>query len=100
MKVIFPLIALLLLFLGCREDIITSPEDGTGSFTVTSSPQGAEIFINNQSTNSLTPEHFTEVSPGEYNVKLSHPGFFDTTVVISVESGKRELINVSLTYAF
>ncbi len=98
MKVIFPLVALLFLFFGCREDIFTSPEEGPGSFTVSSSPQGAEIFINNKITNTITPKDFDDVSPGNYNVTLTREGFFDTTVVVRVESGKRKIINVSLQF--
>ena len=98
MKILFPFIVSIILLLGCREDIFTSPEEGPGSFTVSSSPQGAEIFVNNKITNSITPKDFDNVSPGNYSITLIREGFTDTTFIIKVESGKRKIINVSLEF--
>lgn len=96
LKVLLPVIVLFFLLFACRKDVLTSPEEGQGSITIASLPQGADIFINNQSTNSKTPQNFENVSSGQYSVTLSYLGFSDTTIVVSVESGKRKIINVSL----
>lgn len=65
-----------------------------GAFSITSSPTGAKIYIDDVDTGTLTPETFTDLKPGPYVVKLTRTrakadGLQTLTTTIAVEKGKR-----------
>ncbi len=103
MKFILFVLVIFTFTIGCREDILVTPDSQfsalePGSFTVSSRPQGAEILLNNKIVNRFTPSEFTNITPGNYSVTLIREGFADTTVIFNVESGKNKIISVSLEF--
>lgn len=90
------LLLLLILFMGCREDIVQFEDierDG-GTLFISSFPNGAQIFIKEADTKRTTPDEFPDMAPGDYEVTLKLPGFQDITVVVNMESGKNKILNV------
>lgn len=54
--------------------------DPNTGFSITSTPPGAEIFVNGESagiTRSLKAKEIKGLIPGEYNVTVSFPGYMD-----------------------
>ncbi|MBU2492734.1 MAG: PEGA domain-containing protein [Bacteroidetes bacterium] len=84
--------------ISCREDIVEFAEiqKDSGSLFLSSYPQGAVIFLKDTQTNFKTPEEFDELEPGEYIITLKLDGYSDTTIVVNVESGKRNFLSIFL----
>jgi len=67
---------------------IPSISDCLGGLWVTSSPDGAEIFLNGQDTGQKTDTTIYGLLPGGYLVKVVKPGYPDQEKDVSVESGR------------
>lgn len=67
---------------GCITSV--SPEKGT--LQVTSSPTGAELYIDHQFQGS-TPGTIANVEPGNHTLELRNPGYQSWSSVVSVPSG-------------
>lgn len=95
---LFGLLIVTSAFFSCREDIVefNNIERDNGSIYLNSFPEGAEIFLMDSKTNLKTPEEFQELAPGDYVFTLKLSGFNDTTVVINVESGRTNSLNIRL----
>jgi hypothetical protein len=65
--------------------------DLTGALSVGSSPSGAEIFLNNITTERTTPATLDSLFPGLYEVTLKLEYFMDTTITLPVRSGNQGL---------
>lgn len=97
MKRILLIIFLIIPFLSCRENIIEFEEEvKTGKIFLSSSPSGADIYFEDSKTGKVTPDSLTSLLPGSYSIKLRLPGYAEETVNVSVQSGVRRFINVSL----
>jgi hypothetical protein len=80
---------LMALMITACEDTGTDPDPdpvGKGSLSLTSSPTGAEIFINNVDQNKTTPSVITNLDPGSVNVTLKLSGYRDTTFSVTITS--------------
>jgi len=55
-----------------------------GKIILTTNESRAAIFLNDNATGKFTPDSLTNLSIGEYRVKLSLPKYVDTTVVIKL----------------
>jgi hypothetical protein len=65
----------------------TSTQDSVkGTIQLTSSPSGAEIYLNNQYQGS-TPSTIPNVEPGNHTLEFRYPGYQSWSAVISVPSG-------------
>ncbi|MCQ8893527.1 MAG: PEGA domain-containing protein [Methanolinea sp.] len=63
----------------------------SGDILVASIPPGAAVFINGDYRGSTTPDDLLDIddlSPGQYVLVVSKPGYLDFTKTVSVEAGK------------
>jgi PEGA domain len=91
-KLIFLLIIpLMMLITSCdSNDPIT--QTPTGSIYLTSSPVGAEIWIDGTNTLYLTPDTINNVDEGVRSVTLKLEDFRDTTFTVSVTEGQTSVV--------
>jgi len=74
--------------------------DPNTGFSVTSTPPGAEIFVNGESagiTRSLKAKEIKGLIPGEYNVTISFPGYQDFAANYTVNDGEINKIDAVLS---
>jgi hypothetical protein len=65
------------LFYNCSEDSTGDPQQKTGKFIITSTPAGAQIFLNGNNTGKITPYTFEKLEVGNYNGYL-FLSYYDT----------------------
>lgn len=95
-KIKFIYVIILLLFLSCRENIVEfSEEEKVGKLLINSSPQGAEIYFENNRTGKVTPDSLTHIQPGTYLLKLHLSGFADEIMNVNLKSGQKRSINIT-----
>jgi hypothetical protein len=75
---------------------IGRPAATTGSLIVDSRPSGATVTINGRASGS-TPVTITDLTPGEYRVVMSLPGFHNFATTVRVVAGERVRAAASLT---
>jgi hypothetical protein len=86
---LIPFVALV--FTACdSDDDPISPS--TGSLYVSSSPAGAEIWIDGSNTSKVTPDTVTNVSTGVRTVTLSLVDYQDTTFSVSVTANEMSVV--------
>jgi len=68
----------------------------SGSLRVTSTPAGAEIFIDGKASGQHTPHTLTGLPPGDYALWLNLPDFLSDTLSISVRPNKQNKLNFVL----
>ena len=81
------IIATSLFALGCRENIPVVPEENRSTIFVNSSPAGARIYLESNSTGRSTPDSITNLKPGNYSITLKLVGYRDTTFGVSAPEG-------------
>jgi hypothetical protein len=67
---------------GCVSDL----ETGKGTLQLTSSPSGAQIYLDSQYTGS-TPSAISNVEPGNHTLEFRYPGYQSWSTPILVSSG-------------
>lgn len=82
----FTIILLLGFILASCDDDPTGPNpvEDTGSLIITTSPAGAEIFIDNSSTG-ISPDTIEGLSAGSHEVTLQLANYKDTTFTVVIE---------------
>ncbi len=68
-----------------------SKDEPKGEIVLTSNPTNCKIYYDNSFLNSITPDTLRNLIAGNYSVKLSYPGYYDSTFTIHV--GKDQKIN-------
>jgi phage replication-related protein YjqB (UPF0714/DUF867 family) len=68
-----------------------------GSINFSSTPSGAEIFIDTVNQNVVTPVIVTDIIPGTHTYALSLIGYYDATGSVTVTGGQTTTVNTSLT---
>ncbi len=68
----------------------------TGSVAVTSTPAGANIYLDDVYTG-ITPLTVSDVAAGEHRMTVKAPGYQDMTVMVTIISGQSTPVSVSLT---
>lgn len=73
----------------------------TGSISISSIPQGAEIFIALEGElftdiGIVTPDTITDLEPGDYTIKLTKSGYNDTEMTVTVTSGQTTYVGMTL----
>jgi hypothetical protein len=87
-----------ILVLGCREEIIDFTEHPeTGKLYINSTPKGAEIFLNDNRLWKNTPDSLLDIKAGVYSVKLRLIGYPEARVLINVQAGKKNFVDVNFT---
>ncbi len=81
-KIVFSILLCFALISGC----LSSQESAKGTLQLTSSPSGAEIYLDNQFRGS-TPVDISSVEQGNHTLEFRYPGYQSWATVISVSSG-------------
>ena len=82
LKIVLPILITCVLLSGClsEESLVK------GTLQITSSPSGAEVYIDGQFQGS-TPSTVANVAPGNHTLEYRYPGYKSWTSVITVPSG-------------
>ena len=80
-----------------EKNITLTQEILTGSIFISSEPNGADIFINNDDTRKNTPNTFSDLSEGYYSFTLKFHFYKDTTFNIHVIRRQLTSKNIILT---
>ena len=75
-----------------------SPVGSNATLQITSDPEGADIFLDNQYSG-ITPVTLQSVSPGSYHVLIKLSGYNDHSTIVNLTSGQSALVSVALTPA-
>src|SRR6185295_4991598 len=67
---------LLLYAIGYRYSSKTHSFIKTGTFVISTIPEGADIYLNDQKYSSATPSTITSVPPATYELKLEKNGYY------------------------
>lgn len=70
----------------------------SGSLFVTSTPSGANIYLDDFNTGKVTPDTIKPLAPDNYSIKLSLADYRDTTITTTVSTGTLTTENVELTF--
>ncbi|MFH1845507.1 MAG: PEGA domain-containing protein, partial [bacterium] len=74
-------------------EVVTPP--ATGTFSITSTPDKASIWLNGQRIGQ-TPHRNHEITAGRYDIKLAKEGYRTTTKELIVEAGTSTSLEVAL----
>ncbi len=88
------------LLLSSCDNNSTNPEPVSqkGSIYVTSSPSGAQIWVDGTNSNKVTPDSVTNINEGNHSVTLKLDGYRDTTLTnVNVVAGYQTAKNVVLS---
>jgi outer membrane protein assembly factor BamB len=83
------LLGAFLIFVSCGKPV--------GSIEINSTPTGAEVFIDDTTTNQQTNCVLEEVSEGEHTIKLSLSGYSDWDSTVTVE--KNEVVSIDAVFS-
>jgi hypothetical protein len=79
----------ILIFFVLISGCITSPNSGKGTLQLTSSPSGAEVYLDNQFRGS-TPSTIPDVGLGSHTLEFRYPGYQSWSTSITVSSGSSQ----------
>jgi hypothetical protein len=65
----------------------------TGTLDIDSTPRGADIWIDDADLGALTPQVFTDMTPGLHHIKLTAPGYLDWRIDVTIQAGQTSTIN-------
>jgi len=82
-NIVIPILIICVLLSGCTSG--TSQNPGKGTLQLTSSPSGAEIYIDNQYRGS-TPSTIASVEPGNHTLEFRYSGYNSWSAGITVSS--------------
>jgi hypothetical protein len=68
----------------------------TGSITITSSPSGADVYVDGSSYRGITPVTFSSVTTGSHTIIISHSGYTDYSTTATVNGGQTTKVTGSL----
>ena len=68
-----------------------------GTLSVTSTPAGANIFLDGTDMGTVTPAILTSIIPGTHTIKLTKPGYYDWSATVTVTAGTTTPITATLT---
>lgn len=77
-----------------------APLTQTGSLSITSTPTGATVFLNDINQGVQTPVTLSNLAPGTYTVKLTKLRYNPATAQVTVVSGKTTTLSLTLTRRF
>jgi hypothetical protein len=75
-----------------------APVSGTGGLTVTSTPDGANVLLDNQFMG-ITPLNLGAVATGSHTVTIQMPGYTDFTTTTPVNAGATSTVSAALVPA-
>jgi hypothetical protein len=75
-----------------------TPIPSTGGISISSTPTGAEVFMDNL-FRGYTPTTLTDITPGEHSVILKYTGYVDYSTTVTVNSGVTSPLDVRMNSA-
>jgi hypothetical protein len=90
-EIVICLLALSVLLCGCTE----TPPEKTGAIRITSTPSGAEVYLNNE-YHGTTPNTINAVPVGNHTVEVRERGYKNWSSSIKVTSGDTANVSLSL----
>ena len=76
--------------------IVSSVSPTTGTLSITSSPSGADIYVDGSNWGRTTPTTLSFLIPGSYTIKLSKTGYNNYIASTIVYAGKTTTVNWQL----
>ena len=67
----------------------------TGSVSVASSPQGADLYIDNQ-LRGITPATIGDVQPGDHSILVRKQGYQDASISLSIPGGRTTEVTIPM----
>ncbi|MEK6732424.1 MAG: PEGA domain-containing protein [Candidatus Omnitrophota bacterium] len=68
----------------------------TGTISVKSSPEGADIFLNGAKINSVTPDILSGLPPQDYAIRLEKDGFYSYQIPVSLRPSSAAEFDIAL----
>lgn len=68
----------------------------TGAIDVSSTPEGAELFIDGADQNVKTPANITDLAEGSYTIKLTLTGYQEWAVTVKIKAGQTTYLSAGL----
>jgi hypothetical protein len=68
----------------------------TGSITITSSPSGADVYLDGTSYRGITPVTFSGLTTGSHTIRISQSGYTDYSTTATVYGGQTTKVTGSL----
>lgn len=93
---LLPIIALGLFLSSCDNTTEPTPVT-TGGIFISSTPSGAQIWVDNSNSGKVTPDSVTGLSTGTRTVTLKLANYKDTTFTMNVVANTKVSKNVTLT---
>jgi hypothetical protein len=90
-KIVICLLALSVFLCGCT----TTPVEKTGSIRITSTPPGAEIYLNNE-YHGTTPATLNAVPAGNHTIEIREQGYINWSTSVTVTVGSTASVSSSL----
>jgi hypothetical protein len=81
-----------------QEQAQPTSSGSTGSLSVTSTPAGAEVSVDNE-VKGITPAMVSGLSAGTHTLKITKEGYRDFSTTMSIEAGKVQEYSTGLTSA-
>lgn len=81
----------------CKAISIAIPTDVTGMLSISSSPTGAEIFVDGPSTGQNTNATITTIAPGDHTFTLRLDGYNNTTGPFTITAGMTTYVHTLLS---
>ena len=89
-KIVICLLVLFVFLCGC-----TTPPEKTGAIRITSTPPGAEVYLNNE-YHGTTPATINAVPVGNHTIEIRESGFINWSTSVTVISGSTASVSPSL----
>lgn len=72
-------------------------EEGTGWISVSSTPSGADVYLNDVSTGRKTSCMLADVEPGDHKVSITFPGYSQYDEYVEVTGGDTVVVDATLS---
>ena len=79
------------------KSVTLTPKINKGNIYITSSPVGAQIFLDSVNTGTLTPDTLKNIPAGSHKITLKKNNYSDTTIVVAVQQNQTVSKSVTLT---
>jgi hypothetical protein len=98
------LFLLMILFISCDKTLTTSPPDPEppeGSFTISTQPEGYDIYLDGRISGFKTPAEFKYMAEKQYSVTLKHAWYLDSLTELNFQGGDESFfLNIENDPAF
>lgn len=68
-----------------------------GEVSILSTPNGAVVYVDGQSTGKITPVTIFGLFPGSHNIKLTYPGYWDDSSDVIIKSSFTSYLDITMS---